>query len=103
MAALLKVSRVVTLSFIYGAYFTETFRGAFQAVPAGQIEAARAYGMSRFTFYRWIILPSALLVAQRVFETVFGGEPQVAAIRANDFDERFSCKSPIVSLINRVG
>jgi histidine transport system permease protein len=27
---------VVTLSFIYGAYFTETFRGAFQAVPRGQ-------------------------------------------------------------------
>jgi hypothetical protein len=59
--------------------------------------------MSRFTFYRWIILPSALLAAQRVFETVFGGEPQVAAIRANDFDERFSCKSPIVSLISRCG
>ena len=38
---------VITLAFIYGAYFTETFRGAFQAVPAGQIEAARAYGMTR--------------------------------------------------------
>ncbi len=28
----------VTLAFIYGAYFTETFRGAFQAVPAGQVK-----------------------------------------------------------------
>ena len=27
---------VLTLGFIYGAYFTETFRGAFQSVPAGQ-------------------------------------------------------------------
>ena len=35
----------VTLAFIYGAYFTETFRGAFQAVPAGLGEAAQAYGM----------------------------------------------------------
>ena len=28
-------SGVITLGFIYGAYFTETFRGAFLAVPAG--------------------------------------------------------------------
>lgn len=41
------VAGVFTLGFIYGAYFTETFRGAFQSVPAGQLEAAMAYGMSR--------------------------------------------------------
>jgi len=33
---------IITLGFIYGAYFTETFRGAFMAVPRGQIEAAVA-------------------------------------------------------------
>lgn len=31
---------IITLGFIYGAYFTETFRGAYLAVPKGQIEAA---------------------------------------------------------------
>ncbi|MDB6049793.1 MAG: hisQ [Pseudomonas sp.] len=51
---------VVTLSFIYGAYFTETFRGAFQAVPAGQLEAARAYGMSRAGTFRKVLFPQML-------------------------------------------
>jgi histidine transport system permease protein len=51
---------VVTLAFIYGAYFTETFRGAFQAVPAGQVEAARAYGMSRGQTFRKVLLPQML-------------------------------------------
>lgn len=42
-----------TLGIIYGAYMAETFRGAFLAVDAGQIEAARAYGMSpRQCFFR---------------------------------------------------
>ena len=35
------VAGIITLGFIYGAYFTETFRGAFLAVPKGHIEAAR--------------------------------------------------------------
>jgi histidine transport system permease protein len=51
---------VVTLAFIYGAYFTETFRGAFQAVPAGQIEAAKAYGMTRGATFRKVLFPQML-------------------------------------------
>jgi arginine/ornithine transport system permease protein len=44
---------VVTLGFIYGAYMTETFRGAMLAIPHGQTEAAAAYGMTpRQTFVR---------------------------------------------------
>ncbi|MGJ8514242.1 ABC transporter permease [Carnimonas bestiolae] len=35
----------VTIGFIIGAYMAETFRGAFLAVEAGQMEAAEAYGM----------------------------------------------------------
>ncbi|AVH38206.1 MULTISPECIES: ABC transporter permease [Pseudomonas] len=42
------------------AYTTEIFAGAIRATPYGEIEAARAYGMSSFTLYRRIILPSAL-------------------------------------------
>jgi arginine/ornithine transport system permease protein len=48
---------VLTLGFIYGAYLTETFRGAILAVPAGQTEAAQAYGMRRSQVWRRIVLP----------------------------------------------
>ena len=34
--------------------------GAIKATPYGEIEAARAFGMSNFTLYRRVILPSAL-------------------------------------------
>jgi His/Glu/Gln/Arg/opine family amino acid ABC transporter permease subunit len=47
----------ITLGFIYGAFATEVFRGAFLAVPSGQIEAARAIGMSRTLAFRRVILP----------------------------------------------
>ncbi|PFH28531.1 ABC transporter permease [Burkholderia sp. JKS000303] len=42
------------------AYTTEIFAGAIKATSYGEIEAARAYGMSKFTMYRRVILPSAL-------------------------------------------
>lgn len=42
------------------AYTTEIFAGSIKATAYGEIEAARAFGMSRFTQYRRIILPSAL-------------------------------------------
>ncbi len=37
---------VLAIGFIYGAYLTETFRGAYHAVPDGQGEAAKALGLS---------------------------------------------------------
>ena len=53
---------VSTIGFIFGAYMTETFRGAILAVPKGQIEAACAYGMTKRScaFYcpRWSATPS---------------------------------------------
>ncbi len=42
------------------AYTTEIFAGAIKATPHGEIEAARAFGMSTFNLYRRIIMPSAL-------------------------------------------
>ncbi len=42
------------------AYTTEIVAGAIAATSAGEIEAARALGMSRPTLYRRIVLPSAL-------------------------------------------
>ena len=41
------------------AYTTEIFRGAIKATPRGEIEAARAYGMSPALALRRIVLPSA--------------------------------------------
>ncbi|MDO7641599.1 MAG: ABC transporter permease [Reinekea forsetii] len=41
------------------AYTTEIFRGAIEATPRGEIEAAKAYGMSWAKRMRRIILPSA--------------------------------------------
>ncbi|CAM3698151.1 amino acid ABC transporter permease [Rouxiella silvae] len=54
---------IITLGFIYGAYFTETFRGAFMAVPRGQIEAAVAYGFSGSQIFRRILFPAMMRFA----------------------------------------
>ena len=42
------------------AYTTEIFAGALRATPSGELEAARAYGLSGFKLYSRILLPSAL-------------------------------------------
>ncbi|MDR5764818.1 histidine ABC transporter permease HisQ [Caballeronia sp. LZ028] len=54
---------VLTLGFIYGAYFTETFRGAFLAVPRGQLEAGSAYGMSGMRVFGRILFPQMMRFA----------------------------------------
>lgn len=48
---------VLTIGFIFGAYLTETFRGAILAIPKGQIEAAQAFGLTRGRVIRRIVLP----------------------------------------------
>lgn len=57
------VAGVITLGFIYGAYFTETFRGAFMAVPKGQIEAATSLGFSSSKIFRRILFPAMMRYA----------------------------------------
>ncbi|MDN3610324.1 ABC transporter permease [Vibrio ostreicida] len=42
------------------AYTSEIIRGAINGLPRGEVEAAKAYGMSLFKTYQRIILPSAL-------------------------------------------
>ena len=51
------IAGVSTIGFIFGAYMTETFRGAILAVSRGQLEAGTAYGMSSFMVFRRITLP----------------------------------------------
>lgn len=54
------VAGVMTIGFIFGAYMTETFRGAFLAVDYGQIEAGKAYGMSAWKIFKRIMFPQML-------------------------------------------
>ena len=51
---------VLTFVLNTAAYTTEIVAGAIKALPAGEIEAAKAYGMGRLTLLRRIVLPQAL-------------------------------------------
>ncbi|MFY8091879.1 MAG: ABC transporter permease [Niveispirillum sp.] len=51
---------IIALTLNTAAYTGEIMRGGIQAVPFGQIEAARALGMSRPLLYRRIVLPQAM-------------------------------------------
>lgn len=48
---------VFALSLVFGGYATEIFRGAILAIPAGQVEAARALGMPPVAMFYKIMLP----------------------------------------------
>ncbi|MBO6837501.1 MAG: ABC transporter permease subunit [Alphaproteobacteria bacterium] len=52
-----------TIGFIMGAYYTETFRGAYLSIPSGQIEAGIACGMSKPLIFRRIIWPQLVRYA----------------------------------------
>lgn len=54
------VTAVGVLAFVQGAYMTEVFRGAILAIPRGQLEAADAYGLSRWTRFHRIVIPAML-------------------------------------------
>lgn len=51
---------VTTIGFIFGAYMSETFRGAFQSIDQGQIEAGKAYGMSGWQIFYRIMFPQMM-------------------------------------------
>lgn len=52
-----------TIGVIFGAYFTETFRGAILAIPRGQIEAGISVGMPKSLIFRHIIWPQMVRFA----------------------------------------
>lgn len=54
---------VITMTLHTAAYIAEILRGAIQAIPHGEIEAARALGMSRWQALLHIILPRAARIA----------------------------------------
>lgn len=57
------VAGVFTLSFIFTAFMSETFRGAIIAVDKGQMEAAYCYGFSRKKIIITILIPQMMLHA----------------------------------------
>lgn len=51
---------VVALTLVYGAYMAEVYRAGIEAVPGGQVEAARSLGMSHGQTMRHIVVPQAV-------------------------------------------
>ena len=53
----------VAVGAISGAYSTEVMRGAFLAIPRGQIDAAKSVGMNKFLIFTRILIPQVLRYA----------------------------------------
>lgn len=53
---------IAALSLVAGAYLAETIRAGIQAVPKGQVEAARSLGMSHAATMRSVVIPQAFRV-----------------------------------------
>ena len=51
------IAGIGSIGFVFGAYMTETFRGAILAIPRGQIEAGISCGMRNLTIFRRITWP----------------------------------------------
>jgi His/Glu/Gln/Arg/opine family amino acid ABC transporter permease subunit len=81
-------SGVLALGLIHAAYASEVFRGAFLAIPEGQIDAARAFGMSSVLAFVRIRLPLAMRLAMpgltNLVMTTLKSTPLVSAIGLQD-------------------
>jgi polar amino acid transport system permease protein len=58
-----EIYALLALSLNFAGYAGEILRGGLQSVPTGEIEAAEAIGMSRWTILRRIRLPRAIQIA----------------------------------------
>jgi len=56
------VSIMLALGIVGSAYMAETIRAGIQAVPKGQVEAARSLGMSQTRAMLWIVVPQAFKI-----------------------------------------
>ena len=54
------VAGIMVIGVVQGAYSTEVLRGAIKAIPSGQIEAGRSYGMGAWLLLRRITMPAML-------------------------------------------
>jgi polar amino acid transport system permease protein len=53
---------IIAIAIGYSAYMAEIFRAGIEAVPKGQIEAARSLGMKEWHIARLIIIPQAIAI-----------------------------------------
>lgn len=53
---------ILAMALAYSAYLAEIFRSGINAVPTGQVEAARSLGLSRWMTARHVILPQAFRI-----------------------------------------
>ena len=51
------LAAILVLGLVQGAYASEIFRAAIQAIPFGQIEAGKAFGLHGFALFRRVTLP----------------------------------------------
>jgi polar amino acid transport system permease protein len=51
---------VMAITLTYGAYMAEVYRAGIEAIPGGQMEAARSLGMSHGQAMRYVIVPQAV-------------------------------------------
>ena len=73
-------SAIFAIGLIYGAYMTEVFRGAYLAVPPGQVEAGVACGMTRRLLFRRIIFPQVIRHALPGFTNTWLVQIKVTAL-----------------------
>ncbi|TRC89719.1 amino acid ABC transporter permease [Mesorhizobium sp. WSM4310] len=80
---------MIGFTIFYSAYVAEYVRSGLQAVPRGQVEAARSVGMSEFDINRSIVLPQALRVVVPALVgnvlDIFNAAPLVFIIGLTDF------------------
>lgn len=74
------LAAVLALGLRSAAYQSQIFRGAIQSVPAGQMMAARAIGMSRWQAVKEIILPQAARHAIGPWTNEFSSELKATSL-----------------------
>jgi polar amino acid transport system permease protein len=73
---------IVAFTMNTAAYQAEILRGALQSVPKGQVEAARALGLSPYRVARHVVWPQAMLVALRPLGNELIGMIKASALAA---------------------
>ena len=66
-----EICGIIGLSFLGGAYMTETFRAGLETVERIQTESALSLGMSRAATMRYVVLPQAFSVPSLVANMIF--------------------------------
>ncbi|NLJ62545.1 MAG: ABC transporter permease subunit [Alcaligenaceae bacterium] len=75
---------ILAIGLVAGSYSVEVFRGALQAIPTGQIEAAKAIGMSRWQRLWRVVIPQmtwfALPGCNNVWQTALKDTALIALV-----------------------